>query len=384
MASYEHLFPRGIAQGEAFCNREEERKQLMRNIKAGRHTLLISPRRYGKTSLVRYVIEEMKLPFGEADLFVAVDAKRIEQRILAGIKMTMSSINTSLEQTLRSVREYFKKLNSQWVIGTQGVSLALIPAADSDPATNILEALQMLENFLAQKKKRAVIFLDEAQEIGEVAEGKGIEGAIRHVAQQSKYLSFVFSGSSRHLLSQMFFDKARPLYKLCDRIVLDRISIINYEKHINLLAQKRWRSHLTKPAMAAILHLTECHPYYINNLCFRLWDTLNSLPSANQVELNWDTFIKEERLETVKELGSLSLGQRKILIAIASGQHKELTNKKSIKMFNMNSSSIVEALKVLEQKDYVEYQNDGYVIIDPLIKTSLQVYFNEKENTENS
>ena len=83
---YENYFPRGIAVGEAFCNRESERKCLSKIIKSGQHTLLMSSRRYGKTSLVRYVIHEMNIPFGEADLFVAIDAKRIEQQVLAGIK----------------------------------------------------------------------------------------------------------------------------------------------------------------------------------------------------------------------------------------------------------------------------------------------------------
>src|SRR5690606_35752077 len=142
-----------------------------------------------------------------------------------------SSVGTSLDQTLNIVRTFFKKRDSKWMIGTQGVNLVLIPSEHSDTATNIMDALLALENLLRQKKKRAVIFLDEMQEIGEVAEGKGIEGAIRHVAQETKYLSFVFSGSNRHLLSRMFFHKSRPLYKLCDKIVLERIPEADYKKH---------------------------------------------------------------------------------------------------------------------------------------------------------
>ena len=159
------------------------------------------------------------------------------------------------------------------MIGTQGVSLALIPTQESDPATNIMDALLALEDFLAKKKKRAILFLDEIQEIGEVAEGRGIEGAIRHVAQETKYLCFVFSGSNRHLLSRMFYDKNRPLYKLCDRIVVERIGQEDYEKHINKLSKKRWKAIWKDSALSTLFELTECHPYYVNNLCLRLWDS---------------------------------------------------------------------------------------------------------------
>lgn len=379
---YENYFPRGVATGEAFCNREFERKRLAKNIKAGQHTLLMSPRRYGKTSLVRYTLNEVDMPFGEADLFVAIDAKRIEQQILAGIKIVFSRTGTSLDQTLRLVREFFKKRDSKWVIGTQGISLALIPSQDSDPATNIMDALLALENLLQQKKKRAVLFLDEIQEIGEVAEGKSIEGSIRHVAQETKYLSLVFSGSNRHLLGRMFFDKARPLYKLCDRIIVDRITEADYEKHINKLAKKRWKRIWTESTLSTLFTLTECHPYYINNLCLRLWDsTLQQVPSQENIQAIWQTFVKEERSEIMRELLSLSSGQRKLLIELAGGHSTGFTRKDMLIALGMSSSSVTEALQMLEQKDYIEHRDKNYFIIDPLIKATLNLHFGKK--TEN-
>ncbi|MFO1259200.1 MAG: hypothetical protein U1E78_12430 [Gammaproteobacteria bacterium] len=374
--AYENFFPRGIAKGEAFCNRISERKRLALNIKGGQHTLLMSPRRYGKTSLVRYVIEEMNVPYGEADLFVAIDAKRIEQRIMSGIKMIFNTSSNSVEQTLRIIRNYFKTTNSKWTVGTQGINLALVPNHDSDPATNVMEALLALEDYLKQKKLRAVLFLDEIQEIGEIAEGKAIEGAIRHVAQESEYLSMVFSGSSRHLLSKMFFDKSRPLYKLCDRITIDHISENDYVAHLNKLSQIRWGKKLNAAALKALFALTERHPFYVNNLCSRLWQSsLIMPPTSNDIEEFWHEYLVEERLETARELSNLSTGQRKVLMAMAAGYSKRFTGKTFQKLVNMTGPSVLEALQILEQKDYIERQIDQYKIIDPLIKTSLNLYF---------
>lgn len=377
--AYENFFPRGIARGDAFCNRLVQRKRLALNINSGQHTLIMSPRRYGKTSLVRYVIEEMGLPYGEADFFVAVDAKRIEQRIMSGIKIIFNHSSNSLEQTLQIIRNYFKATNSRWTIGTQGLSLALIPSIDSDPASNIMDALLALENFLKQKNMRAVLFLDEVQEIGEIAEGKAIEGAIRHVAQESKFLSMVFSGSSRHLLSKMFYDKARPLYKLCDRITLDYISESDYEEHLNKLAIIRWDKPLSELSLKKLFTLTERHPFYMNNLCLRLWqsDLLNP-PIPADIECYWHDYLVEERFETSRELSNLSMGQRKILLAMAAGHAKGLTGKKFQSIVNMTGPSILEALQVLERKDYIEHLGDEYKVIDPLIKTSLNLYFGEQ------
>lgn len=375
--NYEMYFPRGIATGSAFCNRKDERMRLTKNIKTGQHTLLMSPRRYGKTSLVFYAVEEVGIPFGDADLFIAVDAKKIEQGILAGIKEVIANIGTPIEQVLEVLRGYFKDKSTQWTVGTQGINIALVPAPNSDPATNILEALQALESFLQKKKKKAVLFLDEIQEIGDVVEGKSIEGAIRHVAQKTKYLSLIFSGSNRHLLAKMFYDKSRPLYKLCDRIVLERISRSEYVAHINEFAIEKWGSSLKPAVLETIFELTELHPYYVNNLCLHLWGaSINGMPQSCDVTTCWNEMIKEERSEILRELSELSIGQRKVLNTIANGQKTMLTGKKALKEVDLTSSSVMEAIKVLEQKDYIEQLENGeYQIIDPLIKTTLLFYY---------
>lgn len=339
----------------------------------------MSPRRYGKTSLVKYTVDEIGLLFGEADLFVAVDAKRIEQQILTGVKKIMGGVSSSTEQVLDNIRKYFKKTSAKWTVGTQGVNIALIPENSSDPATTIIEALNALEDLLSKKKIQAVFFIDEVQEIGEVAEGKGIEGALRHVAQQTQFLSFIFSGSNRHLLAKMFYDKARPLYKLCDRIILDRIEESHYTSHINKLARKRWNSNFDDKALDAIFTLTERHPFYLNGLCLHLWESnLKQIPSSDEIRLFWKKMVEEERQEIMRELSVLSSGQRKILIAITEGFIKELTGKEFLKKVNMTSSSVVEALRVLEQRDYIEKKESGeYHLIDPLIRTALKYYFGE-------
>lgn len=377
--TYQNYFPRGIASQTAFCNRVAERARLRRNIQTGQHTLLMSPRRYGKTSLAKYVIEELKMPVGDADLFVAVDAEHIKQRILAGIKMAINGVSSSVEQTLRALSEYFISINTQWTVGTQGIQLTLFPVNQQSVTTTITEALFALEHLLQKKNKRAVLFLDEIQEIGQMPEGKGIEGAIRHVAQQTKCIAFIFSGSKQHLLRHMFYDKARPLYKLCDRINLERISEQDYVEHLSALAKLRWHQSLSSEALNQIFVLTERHPYYLNSLCLRLWESdLNQAPDPAYIQTIWHQFAMEERLDVARELSMLSKGQRKILIQIADGFNQILTGKSFLQKVNMTSSSVTEALQILEQKDYIEKHLSHYRIIDPLVQTVLKSYFGDE------
>lgn len=376
--NYEVYFPRGIASGEAFCNRSSERKCLISNVNSKQHTLIMSPRRYGKTSLVRYAMNEAKLLYGEADLFVAVDATQIERQILNGIQQIISEINTPTEQLLDIIRKYFQKISAKWTVGTQGINIALIPEDKNDPATTIKEALQALENLLHTKNIKAVFFIDEMQEIGQVAEGKGIEGALRHVAQQTKQLSFIFSGSNRHLLAKMFYDKARPLYKLCDRIILGRIDESHYKMHINKYAQKKWKSTLNETTLSVLMDLTQRHPYYVNSLCRHILESeLKTAPDSEAIKTYWYNMVRDERQELMREMSFLSPGQRKILVAIANGDNRELTGKNFLKKVNLTGSSVCNSLKILEEGDYLEKQDDGsYQFVDPLLLSALTLYYN--------
>src|SRR5689334_9795680 len=95
-----NYFPLGLAKGKAFCNRVLERKQLKNNIERNKHTIVISPRRYGKSSLVLYSIEENAFVYERVDLFVAVSAKTIEDQILKGVKNLITKVTTAPEQAV--------------------------------------------------------------------------------------------------------------------------------------------------------------------------------------------------------------------------------------------------------------------------------------------
>lgn len=374
-------FPLGIAKGHAFCNRVSERQRLVQNIKAHQHTLITSPRRYGKTSLVLFVLEKLGIPHAKVDLFVALDAKACEEQLIHGVQKLLNQIFTKPERLMSLVRDYFSQSKKRWTIGFKGMNLELIPEKDSDPATNIMEALFALETVLAKKKQKAILFIDEFQEIGALPSAKALEGAIRHVAQETKYLMFIFSGSNRHLLTYMFDDKSRPLYLLCERIVLDRISAAHYVEFINKIAVKTWKKKFSAETLSAIFTLTEFHPYYVNALCNALWKLHADKaqpPSIDAVKKIWHEYIYTERTRISRELSYLGFGQRKILTAIAFGYTTELTGKNFLQLVGITGPSVITALDVLAERDLVGQGEDGrYFVIDPLMKASLQFFYKD-------
>jgi uncharacterized protein len=373
----EQYFPLGIAAGESFLGREKEIQQLKSNITHGIHTLLISPRRYGKTSLVKHVIELLKYPHVEIDLFVAQNEFSIEQKFLKGIQNIIGQIDTP-EKWFHTLVTFFKKSQKIWRIGIQGLNLELTPENHNDIPENILEALSALEHVLSNKKKRAIIFVDEFQEIAHIKISKALEGTIRHFAQSSKYVIFIFSGSSQHLLKHIFDDKTRPLYALCDQIKLDRLLPSDYLNYLNSISKKTWKKNLPKSVLEKIFALTECHPRYVYYLCMKLWEhaiSSGKIPTSEEVNKTWE-ILAQERLKDTRELISKKApGQIKILSLISLGETQTLSGKNAQHKLGMSSSAIVQSIKILEQEDYIERTESGiYKIIDPLLKSTFVQY----------
>lgn len=364
----EEIFPQKLALGDNFCNRVEEQKHLQNNIDGIRPTLIMSPRRYGKTSLGIYVIENLKVPYAHLDLFPLADTQDLQNAILSSIGEILASLESTPTKALKAVGDFFSQLSVSFQYVNAKVEVTLARHTTSTSKT-ILQALKNLENILIKKKKKAVLFLDEFQRLSQFEDSESIEGALRYMAQKSNYIIFIFSGSNRHLLSALFDDSKRPLYKLCDRIILDRISQDDYVVFIQKMAKVAWNKPLEIEAIEAILEITERHPYYVNVLCSRLWRKSTVFDVSN-VMSTWRDYALEEKSSIFNELESLSKNQLKLLMGFARFDKTSTPmSDQFLSSVGLALSSVRQALRVLQEKDYIfQDKSKHYRILDPLIR----------------
>jgi uncharacterized protein len=364
-------FPLSVASGRAFCNREAETEKLKQYIEHQRPVLLVSPRRYGKTSLALQAIQQTKVPFAHIDFFSVVEVQDIEKVILRGIGELISRIESMPKRALALASEIFGNTQIRVAYGKLELSLDFNRRKEK-PAYNILDILERLERLAAKTKQNIVLFLDEFQSVSEVTSDHAIESVLRQVAQLTQSIAFIFSGSNRHLLNKLFDDRNRPLYKLCERIMLERIMEQSYAKHLQKVAHKTWQVELPQRVLDYLFQCTECHPYYMNLLCARLWN-YQQLPTVEIIEQLWRQYRKEERSSVAAELELLSKNQRKLLTVLArTGGTNAPLGQEFIHQANMAKATIDQALTFLEKKDYVIKDKQGYSqVLDPLIKSVL-------------
>ena len=365
------LFPLTIATGESFCNRKSELSYLATNIEQSKPTLIVSSRRYGKTSLALNAIHKSKYPYAQFDFLSAISEADIERCVLKGVGELISRMETGVNKAITLAGELFSGLDIKVNYGKFGVSIEIDRKVEK-PAYHILRVLERVD-FLARKyHKKVILFFDEFQRVSEVSDDYSIESVIRQIAQESKDLMFIFSGSNRHLLYKVFDDRSRPLYKLCDRIALERISSEEYTKYVTLAASLRWKTTINEKIIDRIIHYTERHPYYINLLCSKLWKQ-ELIPTIDSVDAMWQTYVIQERSQVASEIELLSKNQRKLLTILARINGTTAPRSHEFETIaEISGTTITQALGFLEKKDYVFKDADNrYNVLDPLIKAVL-------------
>lgn len=364
-------FPRKIATGDEFCNRVMEKQRLKDNIARNHHSLLISPRRYGKTSLVFTIAHELTLPFVHTQFLNAFKYETITLRLTQCLTDLMQQVFTPSQKTLNVIQSFFTKIKVGLKINNLGMSFQLEPM-DREPEKVINALLSGIEKLLVNRKKKAIIFLDEFQDIAIADETMELQSLLRDFAQRTKHIIFIISGSNRKLLESMFNDRNKPFYKLFDHIKLTRIDTEHYYQFLNEKAKLRWKKTLSEALIDEILFYTENHAYYTNRLCDELWQN-DQMPSDESIKNSWDNVLQSEFDTVAEDLSRLTKNQRIVLQEIAKLNYvTEPSSSQMVAQVGLGHASILNAIEVLEKQDYIEKTEKGYRVIDPAIKFILK------------
>jgi hypothetical protein len=357
------FFPQGIAIDDAFCNREKERLSLKLSIEQHEHIVLVAPRRYGKTSLVTQVLNENNFPGTSIDFFYVLTQEEVTRSISQGVSRVMSMLLPPIKQLTQDLINSILAANPKLNINLFGQRLEI--STQQTTEKSISELLLALDQFAAQLKTNCVIIFDEFQQIGELKENHAVEAAIRHAVERSQYVSYIFCGSKQHLLNEMFSDRSRPLYHLCDLMAIGRIEANCYYKFINKMAIERWQMALEDDVLVEITDLTENHPYYINALCRRLWK-VDTAPNLANVRNAWDDYVNQQRDWMMNDLSMLSLNRRKVILALAQKPFKEVQGHEFSLKANLSPAAIKRCIVDLQKMDMIYINNEKcYAILDP-------------------
>ena len=357
--------------GESFCNRREELSRLLNYIKGSQNVLLFSHRRYGKSSLISQAfleIRKKKLDVGA--MHVELYGTLSEKDFIIRTFQSLNQIESNLDRLLKTVGTAFKniRLNVSFDPATGAPSVS--PGFGADNEKIFLEELMNILQKYSQKHKLVVAF-DEFQEVAHYSE-EGFEKRLRSYIQGHADICYIFAGSQRHLITEMFNSTKRAFYKLADSFPLDIIETRHYIPWIQNLFRKN-KVELGADFIKEVVERFENHPMYIQNFLFHLWDEPGEKGFTTEaVDKIENSIIEKSSLEYSMLWETLSLNQKKTLKLILLNDGSNLFNAGALKSVGLKTGSLVtKTLSSLINREII-VKNGNYRIQDVLFKKWLQ------------
>lgn len=350
----------GIVTGAAFCNRRQEIADLAAYLRGRQNVLLYSHRRYGKTSLVYRVLEDLSAvrPAMEGivvDLYGTLSEREFADAVLKGISRSLRTA----DRLVKAAKEFLSglRLNVRVEPDTGTATLSL-GREGSMAGTHLDSAMTALER-LSRRMPTAVV-LDEFQEIAAYAE-PGFEKRLRRHIQRHTDIAYVFCGSQRHLLIELFNERNRAFYRLAQPYPLGKIDSEAYVRWALPLfdaAGSRIEPDLIRHLAARCDH----HPMYVQQFLFHLWSL--KTPSAADVAAVETEILRRNHNIYFNLWDSLTLNQKKALKLVATRGGRQLYGAETLVSAGFKAGSqLKRALDALTKRDLLE-KNDDYRIHD--------------------
>ena len=355
------IFGRAVT-GEHFVDREEELSELTASLLSGQHIVLFSPRKMGKTSLIKRAFGELE----DADaLCIYIDLWQITSTHALANEIVGSVVNktyTSIEKLGRELKDLFRSLRPKVYIEMDGqIGVELGREAGGVVEEALRDALDLPERVAKRKETRMIIALDEFQEITHL-NGLQLEKIFRSTLQHHENVSYIFAGSERSLINMIFGEKERPFYRFAKQMELQPISCGVLEHFIMDKFAESGKK-IDRDAAVWIAEFSRGVPYYVQHICHEVWYMTMTTADIGIVERCLKDQILPSLSSGFQTIWSRirSREQRKLLIGIANENQPKIYSQKFIEKYELKSPGHVgKAVRSLNGAGLM----DGNVIED--------------------
>ena len=344
-----------VVEEEYFTDRQEELQYICRVMDSENHLALISPRRFGKSSLVLKAVKQLKRPFIMLNMQSITNTKELSNRILESVLKLYPMKN--LKVLLRNFR-IVPTISTNPMSDSIEVSFNPFSKENNDM---ILEDMLQLVNEVSTEKKRVILIFDEFQEIKEIE--KGLDKKLRGILQLQNNVNCIFLGSQESMMEEIFNDKKSPFYHFGLIMQLKRIS---EDEFFNFLDERfRKITSQSEDISHEILQVTHCHPYYTQQLAFQVWDAIQYQKIGNDVVSQAiGQLVQMHDLDFERFWVNFSITDRNTLLLLAQ-------NKSPLTQRDLPTSTSFSSLKRLIKNGYV-IKTNTYEIEDPFFQRWMQ------------
>ena len=365
----------GYISPEYFCDRQSESNELIKQLTNGNNLALISPRRMGKTGLVMHCFAHSEISDKYYTFFVDIYAtKSLRDFILSLSKVILERLKPFGRKAIETFVNCVKTLQagiSFDVVGNPSFNMQLGDVRDTRAT------LDEIFKYLEVADKPCIVAIDEFQQIASYPE-KNLEALLRTYIQHCNNARFIFAGSQRHIMGNMFLSPSRPFYQSVSMLYLESILRDKYIEFAMGHFEKAGKM-ISPEIITEVYDRFEGVTWYIQkmlNTLFMMTEKGGSC-TGDMIQTALQNIISSYRYNYEETLFRLPEKQKEVLITIAKeGKAKEVTGSRYIKKYRLASASSVQAaLKGLLEKDFVSSELGTYYVYDKFFALWLSRYF---------
>jgi len=362
-----------IARSENFTDREKETALLVSNFNSLINTIIISPRRWGKSSLVAKAAEiataqNDKLRICKIDLFNVRNEEHFYELLAQNV---LTATSSKWEEAVDSAKKFFSRLVPKIVLGGDMQNEISLDFDWAEIKKNPDEILDLAEHIAAEKGFRIVLCVDEFQNISEFDAPEYFQKRLRSHWQQHQHVSYCLYGSKRHMMLDVFTNSSMPFYKFGDLLFLEKIDTPSWIVFIVEQFSNTGKS-ITKEQSELIVHLADNHPYYVQQLAQQAWLRTAESCSEAIVYQAHTTIIEQLSLLFVTITESLTNNQINFLKAMIAGE-SAMSSAGTIAKYRLGSSAnITRSRKSLIEKDILDNRAGKLSFQDPMYSSWLE------------
>ncbi len=340
----------GIVFGKNFVDREHEIKELSRRILSGKSVMLYSPRQLGKSSLIAETFRRLSknVICVHIDLYGVGSRERLAEEIIKSIAI---SAFTTFDKIKRAIAELLKSLKIDVVLTHEGD--IRFEVGRGVPVQSLADAFDFAEKVARRNNKAMVVAFDEFQEISNL-DGIELEKLMRSRFQHHENVAYIFAGSKRHLLQEIFGEESRAFYKFAEPMTLEPIPKEEFAAFI-LKKFKESSGLISDKAVEKIFGLTNGHPYYTQQLCYEIWFISKRVKEEIVVEQAVQNILTHQLINYLNIWDRLPRLQRNLLVGLAKEEKLSIYSAEFIDEYRLKTQSHVKrAFELLKKKGIIE------------------------------
>ena len=362
----------GEIPAQYFCDRDAETKKLISMLTTGSNVCLVAPRRIGKSKLIKHLFAQQEMEEYYTiyiDLFHTSSLRELVQTFgTAVVSVLQTKGEKALTKILSGLRSIGFKLSSDPITGTPTIGVEL--GDIQSPELSVNEIFDMLE----KAYKPCIVAFDEFQQIVNYRE-KNVEALLRGRIQHLSNCNFIFCGSQRHLIAEMFMSSKRPFYASTEMMGLKPIPLDTYTELVNRMLDQFGKS-LQDGTVEYVYKLAQGNTAFMQRIFHFAFNRIGKGEECS-IDVVKSAFV--DMLDAAEDvyqplLSRLPEHQKMLLYAVAkTGRAQKILSGSFIRANSLKSSSSVQAaLKKLLEMDLLSVENNEYFVTDMLLQFYLQ------------